>query len=115
MTTHTFFLIFYLHEAPDRYQVTYFILSSSFAKWASNSISICSDFDSEIDLAGLVDLHQDLHFVSGQVENVLFSKIRDKVSSNESDIETLKLANKEAQNRILEPTKNIQEHVQVYL
>ena len=31
-----------------------------------------------------------------------------------ADVETFKLANQEAQNRILEPTKNIQEHVQVF-
>jgi hypothetical protein len=60
-----------------------------------------------------VDLFHDLHFISVEMESIVNSQIIQKANSAGIDPDIFKQANEEAQRRILEPTNNIKQHVQV--
>ena len=77
-------------------------------------ISVCSDFEAEIDYSSLVDLYHDLHFISSEIDALVYANILEKVSMlGTFDSGVFEQANAEAQRRILEPTNNIRHHVQV--
>ena len=76
---------------------------------------MCSDFDSQIDYASLVDLYRDLHFISSEIDHLVYEKVLEKITLlGQVDSAVFEQANAEAQKRILEPTNNIRQHVQVW-